>query len=119
MERENIEARLKIQSTASSQADQKIAAAVTEIAALLGSVDCKNNLDNYLLRFETYATIAGWQQDTQAVRPRPLLIKKSIGCYSRLSCENARNYNKLREAFTKQKLDFTEQGYRERFETLN
>ena len=59
MERKNIAARAKVQPAASSQASQDNVAAVTKTPGLPGSVDGKDNLDNYLSQFERYAIIAG------------------------------------------------------------
>ena len=114
VERKNIEARAEVQSAASSQAGQDTVAAVTKTPGLPGFVDGKDNLDNYLLRFERYATISGWQRDAWAVRLSPLLTGKALDVYSELSSEDARGYDKLRKALL-QRYDFTEQGYRERF----
>ena len=114
VEHENIENREEVQSAASSQAGQENVAAVTKPHGLPGFVDGKSNLDDYLLRFKRYATIAGWQRDTGAVWLSPLLISKALDVYSGLSSEDARNYDKLRKALL-QKYNFTEQGYREKF----
>ena len=114
VERENIEAQAEVQSTTSNQAGQNNVAAVTKTPGLSGFVDGKDNLDNYLLRFERYATIAGWQRDTWAVRLSPLFTGEALDVYSGLSSEDARDYDKLRKALL-QRYDFTEQGYRERF----
>ena len=65
MKRENIEARAEVQSAASSQARQENVAAVTKTPGLPGFVVRKDNLDNYLSRFERYATIAGWQRNSE------------------------------------------------------
>ena len=88
--------------------------AVTKTPGLPGFVDGKDNLDNYLLRFERYATIAGWQRDTLAVRLSPLLTGKALDVYSGLFSEDVRDYDKLRKAVL-QRYDFTKQGYRHRF----
>ena len=112
VERENIETRA--QSAASSQAGQENVAAVTKTPGLPGFVDGKDNLNNYPLRFDIYATIAGWQRDTWAVRLSPLLTGKALDVYSGLSSEDARDYDKLRKALLL-RYDFTEQRYRERF----
>ena len=114
VERENIEARAEVQSAASSQAGQENVTAVTKTPWLPDFVDGKDNLDNYLLRFERYATMAGWQRDTWAVRLCPLLTGKALDVYSGLSSKDARNYDKLRKALL-QRYDFSKQGYRERF----
>ena len=114
MERENIDARAEVQSAASSQAGQNNVTAVTKTPGLPGFVDRKDNLDNCLLQFERYATIAGWQRDTWAVWLSPLLTGKALNVYSGLSSEDARDYDKLRKALL-QRYDFTEQGYCKRF----
>ena len=75
----------------------------------------RDNLENYLLRFERYATIAGWQRgNTWAIRLSPLLTGKSLDVNSGLSSEDARYYDNLRKTLL-QKDDFIEQRYRERF----
>ena len=48
------------QQAALSQASQN-AGARTKAPVLPGFVDGKDNLDGYLLRFERYATVAGWE----------------------------------------------------------
>ena len=76
IERKNIKARAEVHLAVSSQVGQENVAAVTKIPGLPGFVDGKDNLANYVLRFEIYATIAGWQRDTWAVRLSPLLLVK-------------------------------------------
>ena len=98
VERENIEAQAEVQSAESGQAGQENVAAMTKTPELLGFLDGKNNLDNYLLRFEKYSTITGWQQDTWAVWLSQLLTSKALDVNSRLSSENIQNYDKLLKA---------------------
>ena len=97
VERENIEARAEVQSAVLSQAGQEKVATVTKTPGLPGFVDGKDNLDYYLLRFVRYATIAGWQRDTWAVRLSPLLSGKALDVYSEISSEDAWEYDKLRK----------------------
>ena len=68
---------------------------VTKTRGLPGFVDGKDNLNNYLLRFERCAIIAGWQRDTWAVRLSPLLSGKTLDVYSGLFSEDARDYDNL------------------------
>ena len=77
-------------------------------------VDGKDNLDSYLLRFERYATVAGWEKETWATRLSPLLSGRALEVYSGLSTEDALNYDRLHLALLK-RYNFTEHGYRERF----
>ena len=88
---------------------------LTKTFILPGFVDGKDNLDDYLLRFERCPIIAVWKRDTFAVRLSSLLTGKALDVYSGLSSEDARNYDKLEKVLL-QKHDFAEQGYRERFE---
>ena len=81
---------------------------------LPGFVDGKDNLDSYLLRFERYATVAGWERSDWAARLSPLLSGRALDIYSGLSDGQARDYDKLQKA-PLQRCGFTEQGYRERF----
>ena len=108
IERENIEARAKVQSAPSSQFGQENVATVITTPGFPGFVD------NFLLQFERFPAIAGWQRDTWAVRLSSLLTGKALDVYSGLSYEDTRDYDKLRKALL-QRYDFTEQGYRERF----
>ena len=46
-------------------------------------VDGRDDLDNYLLRFERYATVARWEKDSWAAQPSPLLSGRALeqlGC---------------------------------------
>ena len=81
---------------------------------LPGFVGGKDNLDSYLLRFERYATVAGWERSDWATRLSPLLSGRVLDIYSGLSDEQARDYDMLQKAL-QQRYDFTEQDYRERF----
>ena len=77
-------------------------------------VDGKDNLDSYLLRFEWYAIVAGWEKETWATRLSPLLSGRALEVCSGLSTEDALNCDRLQIAFLK-RYNFTEHGYRERF----
>ena len=99
---------------ASSQASQGNVGARTKAPVLPAFVDGKDNLDSYLLRFERYATVAGWDRGTWATRLSPLLSGRALDVYSGLSDEAALDYDRLQRALL-QRYDFTEQGYRERF----
>ena len=57
---------------------------VTKTHGLPGFVNGKDKLDNYILRFEKYATIAGGQRDAWAVRLSPLPTGKALDIYSGL-----------------------------------
>ena len=77
-------------------------------------VDGKDDLDSYLLRFERYATVANWPQTNWATQLSALLSGKALGVYSRLSQEDALDFERLKAALL-QRYDYTEQGYRQRF----
>ena len=77
-------------------------------------VDGRDDLDNYLLRFERYATVAGLEKKTWATQLSPLLSRRALEVYSRLSQDEAMDYERLKLALLK-RYDFTEFGYRRRF----
>ena len=80
------------QQAALSQASQN-AVARTKAPVLPGFVDGKDILDSYLLRFERYATVAGWKRSDCATRLSPLLSGRALDVYSGLSNEQARDYD--------------------------
>ena len=47
-------------------------------------VDGRDDLDNYILRFERYATVAGWEKEAWATQLSPLLSGRALEVYSRL-----------------------------------
>ena len=75
-------------------------------------VDGKDNLDSYLLHFERYATVAGWEK-TWATQLSLLVYSIALEVYLSLSTEDALNYDRLHIALLK-RYNFTEHGYRER-----
>ena len=77
-------------------------------------VDGKDDLDSYLLCFERYATVANWPQTNWTTQLSALLSGKALGVYSRLSQEDALDYEHLKAALLQQ-YDYTEQGYLQRF----
>ena len=77
-------------------------------------VDGKDDLDNYLERFERFAIGAGWNQGIWASNLSALLSGRALDVYSRLSREEAKNYAQLKDALLR-RYDFTEEGYRRRF----
>ena len=77
-------------------------------------MDGKNNLDEYLLRFEKYANVAKWNRSTWATQLSSLLMSKAVEVYNRLSPEEAMDYERLKVALL-ERYDFTEREYREKF----
>ena len=77
-------------------------------------VDGKNNLDEYLLRFERYASVAKWNRSTWATQLSSLLMGKAVEVYNRLSPEEAMDYERLKVALLG-RYDFTKRGYHEKF----
>ena len=77
-------------------------------------MDGKDNLDEYLLRFERYANVAKWNRSTWATQLSPLSTGKAVEVYNRLSPEEAMDYERLKVAIL-ERYDFTEREYREKF----
>ena len=109
-----LEARMLSQSQNGEQFTQGSVENVVRTPPLPSFVDRKDNLDEYLLRFERYASVAKWNKSTWATQLSPLLTGKVVEVYNRLSPEEAMNYERLKVALL-ERYDFTEQGYREKF----
>ena len=70
--------------------------------------------DNYLLRFERFATVAGWEKEAWATQLSPLLSGRALEVNSSLSQDETMDYERLKLTLLK-RYDFTEFGYRRRF----
>ena len=77
-------------------------------------VDERDDLNNYLLRFEGYPTVARWEKDSWAAQLSPLLSGRALEDYSRLSQDDAMSYDRFKLVLSK-RYDLTEFGYRKRF----
>ena len=108
-----LEARRLSQSQNSEQLNQGSVENVVRTPPLPSFVDGKDNLDEYLLRLERYASVAKWNRSTWATQLSPLLTGKAVEVYNRPSPE-AMDYERLKVALL-ERYDFTERGYRENF----
>ena len=61
-------------------------------------VDRKDNLDEYLLRFKRYASVAKWNRSAWTTQLSPLLTGKAVEVYNRLSPKEAMNYERFKVA---------------------
>ena len=110
-----LEARRLSQSQNFEQLNQGSVEYVVRTPSLPSFVDGKNNLDEYLLRFERYPSVAKWNRSTWATQLSPLLTGKAVEVYNRLSPEEALDYEHLKVALL-ERYDFTERGYCEKFQ---
>ncbi|KAK7090171.1 hypothetical protein V1264_010004 [Littorina saxatilis] len=76
--------------------------------------DGKDQIDCYLARFERFAESARWQRDDWAIQLSAHLTGAALEVYTRLSNDDARDYDVLKEALLRC-YNFTERGYRQRF----
>ena len=77
-------------------------------------VDGKDKIDSFLSRFERYAEDAKWDRRRWASQLSALLTGDALDVYTRMNNEDARDYDKLRDALLKW-YQFNEKGYRKRF----
>jgi len=75
-------------------------------------------LDNYLLRFERYANVSKWEKAEWATTLSTLLTGRALEVYSRLSEDEAKVYDLLKQALLK-RYDLTEEGYRVKFRSAH
>ena len=76
--------------------------------------DNRDKMDVYLERFERFAAIQKWKQESWAVILSALLSGQALEAYARLSAEEATDYTKVKMALLKQ-YNLTEEGFRRRF----
>ena len=93
-----MEARRLSQSQNGEQLNQGLVKNIVRTPPLLSFVDGKNNLDEYLLRFERYANVAKWNRSSWATQLRPLFSGKAVEVYNRLSPEEAMDNERLKVA---------------------
>ena len=109
-----MEARRLSQSQNGEQVNEGSVGNVVRTPPLPSFVDGKNSLDEYLLRFEWYASVAKWNKSAWATQLTPLLTGKAVEIYNRRSPEEAMDYERLKVALL-ERYDFIERGYREKF----
>ena len=63
--------------------------------------ESKDKMDNYLSRFEKYATANKWDKNVWAAYLSALLKGRALVVYDRLSTEDAAGYDKLKDALLK------------------
>ncbi|GFO02300.1 Zinc finger protein [Plakobranchus ocellatus] len=78
--------------------------------------DGRDDLDIWLTRFERFAESNGWSREKWSSSLCALLTGRAVDCYGRLSAEQAKDYDKVKEALMK-RYDLTEDGYRRKFRT--
>jgi len=80
----------------------------------LSPFDDKHDIDSYIHRFEQYAKLEKWPENTWAIYLAALLKGKALDVYTRLPLDEAKNYRTLKEALLK-RYEKTEEGYRKLF----
>ena len=76
-------------------------------------VDSRDDLDNYIVRFERYVTVVGWEKEAWATHQSLLLSGRALEVYLRLSQDKAMDCECLKLALLKRYI-FTELGYHRR-----
>ena len=109
-----MEARRLSQSQNGEQLNQGLVENIVRTPPLPSFVDGKDNLDEYLLRFERYADVAKWNRSTWETQLSPLLTGKAVEVYNRLSPDEAMDYERHKVALL-ERYDFTKRRYREKF----
>ena len=76
--------------------------------------EVSDTMDSYLIRFERVAKLHSWSRDEWASTLGTQLTGKALDVYSRMSDEDANDYEKLKEALLI-RYEYTEDGFKERF----
>ncbi|GFO00922.1 retroviral-like aspartic protease 1 [Plakobranchus ocellatus] len=80
--------------------------------------DGRDDLDIWLTWFERFAESNGWSREKWSSSLCALLTGRALDCYGRLSAEQAKDYDKVKEALMK-RYDLKEDGYRRKFAHAN
>jgi len=78
--------------------------------------ELKDNMDSFINRFERYAETQKWQKDEWATFLSALLRGKALDVYSRLPAEEAKDFERLKDALLR-RFQMTEDGFRDKFRT--
>ena len=76
--------------------------------------DKVDQIDSYLLRFERYASVNKWNNEDWGTHLAALLRGVSLDVHSRMDEDEAKDYQKVKEALLR-RYNLTEEGYQERF----
>ena len=76
-----------------------------------------DQMDSYNQRFESYAIASQWRVEDWATSLGALLTGKALKSYSRLSEEDAVNYNELKNTLLK-RYNLTKEGYRKKIRQI-
>ena len=74
----------------------------------------KDDMDAYLGRFERFATSMGWADSEWSISLSVLLTGRALEVYSRLSVEQASDYNQVKKSLL-HRFQLTEEGFRVKF----
>ena len=96
------------------QQDQQNERSNTKTPKLPSFVEGKDEIDNFIRRFERYALANGCAEENWAISLGALLTGKALEAYTRLSEEDASNYVELKNALLK-RYNLTAKGYHGKF----
>ena len=82
----------------------------TKTNKLPSFLEGKDEIDNFIQRFERYARAIGWAEENWAIALGALLTGKALEAYTRLSEEDASNYAEFKNALLKG-YNLTAEGY--------
>ena len=80
-------------------------------------VEYKDNIEDYIIRFERFAKTNGWPENGWATHLSALLSGKALEVYSRLSPEAAVDFDKLKKAILS-RYDLNAEGFRKKLTTI-
>ena len=115
-ETKRLEAEMELKKHISPSEDTTVCGIKVKGPALPNFDESKDDLDAYLRRFELFATAAKWPQENWAIALSSHLTGKALEVYSRLTHDEAHDYEKVKVALM-ERLECTEEGFRVKFRT--
>ena len=115
-ETKRLEAEMELKKHISPSEDTTVCGIKVKGPALPNFDESKDDLDAYLRRFELFATAAKWPQENWAIALSSHLTGKALEVYSRLTHDEAHDYEKVKVALM-ERFECTEEGVRVKFRT--
>ena len=91
---------------------------VPKAPKLLNFTDGKDSIEEYIIRFERFATENKWPKSGWATNLSALLSGKALGVYSRMSSDDAKDFEKLKKALLA-RYDLNAEGFRKKMRSVS
>ena len=118
LEQERMAHELRMRELESTRNRTEDGRCVPKAPKLLNFTDDKDSIEEYIIRFERFATENKWPTSGWASNLSALLSGKALGVYSRMASEDAKDFEKLKKALLA-RYDLNAEGFRKKMRTAS